>query len=39
MSPVTAHGQLTAMELAVPFVEELVSIVDRILIEGAPAKE
>jgi len=39
LSELIANGQFTAMELAVPSVEELVSIFNRIFIEGAKAKE
>jgi AcrR family transcriptional regulator len=39
LSELIANGQFSAMELAVPSVEELVSIFNRIFIEGARAKE
>ena len=39
LSELIANGQFTAMDLAVPSVEELLGIFNRILIEGARAKE
>ena len=39
LSELVANGQFSAMELAVPSVEELVGIFNRILIEGTRAKE
>ena len=39
LSELIANGQFSAMDLAVPSVEELLSIYNRMLIEGARAKE
>ena len=39
LSELIANGQFSAMDLAVPSVEELLGIFNRIFIEGARAKE
>ena len=39
LSELIANGQFSAMDLAVPSVEELVGIFNRMFIEGARAKE